>query len=121
MAVGSDGKLESTPEVKGESDATNIHRDTNGALSIKLPTDAAKISEAVSTPGSTAASATTPAPHESSTDTSPDNEGPRLLDAAGRKEQDEDAMAKLRRQSRTYRTRIKHPRLNSFAIRTVEC
>ncbi|GJN66616.1 MYB and HSA domain-containing protein [Purpureocillium lilacinum] len=94
VAVGSDGKLESTPEVKGESDATNIHRDTNGALSIKLPTDAAKISEAVSTPGSTAASATTPAPHESSTDTSPDNEGPRLLDAAGRKEQDEDAMAK---------------------------
>ncbi|UNI21429.1 RNA polymerase II transcription elongation factor SpEAF [Purpureocillium takamizusanense] len=91
---GSTGKPASALDAKRDADASNTHRDTNGALSIKLPTDVAKISEAVSTPGSTAASATTPAPHESSTDTSPDNDGPRSLDVAGQREQDEDAVAK---------------------------
>ncbi|KAJ4162579.1 RNA polymerase II transcription elongation factor SpEAF [Fusarium falciforme] len=46
------------------------------ALSIKPPTDAVRTSDAMSSPGSTAQSATTPAVHDASTDTSPEHEGP---------------------------------------------
>lgn len=49
----------------------------DGSLSIKLPHDAAKVADAMSSPGSTAASATTTAAHDISANTSPDNEGPR--------------------------------------------
>lgn len=46
------------------------------ALSIKPPTDAVRASDAMSSPVSTAQSATTPAVHDASTDTSPEHEGP---------------------------------------------
>ncbi|KAM0436092.1 hypothetical protein ACHAPT_002984 [Fusarium lateritium] len=46
------------------------------ALSIKPPTDNARTSDALSSPVSTAQSATTPAVHDASTDTSPEHEGP---------------------------------------------
>ncbi|EGX89296.1 large tegument protein [Cordyceps militaris CM01] len=49
----------------------------DGSLSIKLPPDAAKVTDAMSSPGSTAASATTTAAHDVSANTSPDHEGPR--------------------------------------------
>lgn len=58
----------------------------NGPLSINLPVDTSKVPEAMSTPGSTAASATTPAVHDASTDTSPDNDGPRYVDTAEQRE-----------------------------------
>lgn len=51
-------------------------RAPDGLLSIKLPHDATKAADAMSSPGSTAASATTTAPHDFSANTSPDNDGP---------------------------------------------
>ncbi len=42
--------------------------------------DTSRFPDTVSTPGSTAQSATTPAVHETSTDTSPDNEGPQYVE-----------------------------------------
>ncbi|OAA76408.1 large tegument protein [Akanthomyces lecanii RCEF 1005] len=54
----------------------------DGSLSIKLSHDAAKITDAMSSPGSTAASATTTAAHDISANTSPDNEGPRSPEVA---------------------------------------
>ncbi|PHH68252.1 hypothetical protein CDD82_693 [Ophiocordyceps australis] len=62
-------------------DAVDARRGSNGSLSIKLPSDTSKAPEAMSTPGSTAASAATPAVLDHSTDTSPDNEGLRCVDA----------------------------------------
>ncbi|KAJ3494326.1 hypothetical protein NLG97_g4149 [Lecanicillium saksenae] len=55
---------------------------TDGSLSIKLPHDTAKVTDAMSSPGSTAASATTTAAHDISANTSPDNEGPRSPETA---------------------------------------
>ncbi|KAJ6781545.1 hypothetical protein PWT90_08649 [Aphanocladium album] len=55
---------------------------TDGSLSIKLPHDTAKVADAMSSPGSTAASATTTAAHDISANTSPDNEGPRSPEIA---------------------------------------
>ncbi|KND92133.1 Chromatin modification-like protein EAF1 [Tolypocladium ophioglossoides CBS 100239] len=68
------------------ANAAGARTEGNGPLSIKLPVDASKVPEAMSTPGSTAASATTPAVHYASTDTSPDNDGPRYVDIAEPKE-----------------------------------
>ncbi|PHH62910.1 hypothetical protein CDD81_6543 [Ophiocordyceps australis] len=62
-------------------DAVDARRGSNGSLSIKLPSDTAKVPETMSTPGSTAASAATPAVHDHSTDTSPDHEGVRCVEA----------------------------------------
>lgn len=59
-----------------EADKAREQREDQAHLSINLPRDGARIAEALSSPGSTvdAHSATTPAMHEASTDTSPDNE-----------------------------------------------
>jgi chromatin modification-related protein VID21 len=59
-----------------EADKAREQREDQAHLSINLPRDGARIVEALSSPGSTidAHSATTPAMHEASTDTSPDNE-----------------------------------------------
>jgi chromatin modification-related protein VID21 len=59
-----------------EADKAREQREDQTHLSINLPRDGARITEALSSPGSTvdAHSATTPAMHEASTDTSPDNE-----------------------------------------------
>lgn len=73
------------PGTKGSPSATpaspanglpNGTKAADGNLTIKLPPDGTKLAEAMSSPGSTAASATTPAVHELSANTSPDNEGP---------------------------------------------
>ncbi|KAM3556626.1 hypothetical protein ARSEF4850_005445 [Beauveria asiatica] len=66
--------LSPTPVVNGVS--TNAPP-SDGSLSIKLPQDAAKVTDALSSPGSTAASATTTAAHDISANTSPDHEGAR--------------------------------------------
>ncbi|KJZ77057.1 hypothetical protein HIM_03378 [Hirsutella minnesotensis 3608] len=58
-------------------------------MSFKSGAETPKIPEALSTPGSTAASAETPAVHDVSTDTSPDREGPRYFDVHGGKESDD--------------------------------
>jgi chromatin modification-related protein VID21 len=59
-----------------EAHEAREQREDQAHLSINLPRDGARIAEALSSPGSTvdAHSATTPAMHEASTDTSPDNE-----------------------------------------------
>ena len=59
-----------------DADKAREQREDHAHLSINLPRDGARIAEALSSPGSTvdAHSATTPAMHEASTDTSPDNE-----------------------------------------------
>ncbi|POR39072.1 Chromatin modification-like protein EAF1 [Tolypocladium paradoxum] len=75
---GTDGKI--------GANAAGAGADGNEALSIKLPVETLKVPEAMSTPGSTAASATTPAVHDASTDTSPDNDGPRYVDTAEQNE-----------------------------------
>ncbi|QGI67022.1 hypothetical protein CEK26_010977 [Fusarium fujikuroi] len=57
-----------------------------GALTVKPPTDAARAPDALSSPGSTAQSATTPAVHDdASTDTSPEHEGPQFVEPAEEK------------------------------------
>ncbi|PNY24017.1 Chromatin modification-like protein EAF1 [Tolypocladium capitatum] len=65
--------------------AASTRTESNGLMSVKLP-DMSKVPEAMSTPGSTAASAATPAVHDTSTDTSPDNDGPRYVDTTEHKE-----------------------------------
>lgn len=55
---------------------------TGVPLTVKFPSDAVKAAEAMSSPASTTHTATTPAVHDVSTDTSPDNEAPRFVDAA---------------------------------------
>ena len=59
-----------------EADKAREQREGRELLSIHPPRDGARITEVLSSPGSTvdAHSATTPAMHEASTDTSPDNE-----------------------------------------------
>ncbi|TQV91426.1 hypothetical protein V2A60_008927 [Cordyceps javanica] len=54
----------------------------DGSLSIKLSHDAAKVADAMSSPGSTAASATTTAAHDISANTSPDHEDHRSPEVA---------------------------------------
>ncbi|KAM4068164.1 myb-like DNA-binding domain-containing protein [Hirsutella rhossiliensis] len=66
-------------------EAINAAAKDNGPLSIKLPADPPRVPDAVSTPGSTAPSAATPAVHDASTDTSPERDGPRYSDVVGRK------------------------------------
>ena len=70
----------------GTDSAVTARTQSNASLSIKPPVDTAKVPEAMSTPGSTAASATTSAIHDASTDTSPDNEGSRNGVSSERKE-----------------------------------
>ncbi|KAK2672190.1 Helicase/SANT-associated domain [Fusarium oxysporum f. sp. vasinfectum] len=62
--------------------------DTRGAaLTVKPPTDATRAPDALSSPGSTAQSATTPAVHDdASTDTSPEHEGPQFVEPAEEKQ-----------------------------------
>ncbi|KAF5674716.1 chromatin modification VID21 [Fusarium circinatum] len=61
--------------------------DARGAvLTVKPPTDSARAPDALSSPGSTAQSATTPAVHDdASTDTSPEHEGPQFAEPAEEK------------------------------------
>lgn len=54
-------------------------------LAIKPPTDVPKVADALSSPGSTAQSATTPAVQDVSTDTSPDHEAPQFVVPAEQK------------------------------------
>ncbi|KAK2064272.1 hypothetical protein LY76DRAFT_105264 [Colletotrichum caudatum] len=62
--------------------------DTN-TPTVKLPSDATKVADGFSSPGSTTQTAATPAVHDVSTDTSPDNEGPQYVEPAeGRSEAD---------------------------------
>ncbi|GKT46668.1 chromatin modification-related protein EAF1 [Colletotrichum spaethianum] len=58
---------------------TKRPEDTN-PLTVKLPSDAAKVADGFSSPGSTTQTAATPAVHDVSTDTSPDNEGPQYVE-----------------------------------------
>ncbi|GKT73586.1 chromatin modification-like protein VID21 [Colletotrichum tofieldiae] len=55
--------------------------DTN-SLTVKLPSDVTKVADGFSSPGSTTQTAATPAIHDVSTDTSPDNEGPQYVERA---------------------------------------
>ncbi|KAK6207444.1 MYB and HSA domain-containing protein [Colletotrichum tabaci] len=50
---------------------------------VKLPPDVSRAAEGFSSPSSTTQTAATPAVHDVSTDTSPDNEGPQYLEPAG--------------------------------------
>ncbi|KAK1599073.1 uncharacterized protein LY79DRAFT_505271 [Colletotrichum navitas] len=62
--------------------------DTNPPT-VKLPSDATKVGDGFSSPGSTTQTAATPAVHDVSTDTSPDNEGPQYVERVeGRSEAD---------------------------------
>ncbi|KAF5615905.1 chromatin modification VID21 [Fusarium sp. NRRL 52700] len=73
--------------VEKTSRGPNTSSDARGAaLTVKPPIDAARAPDALSSPGSTAQSATTPAVHDdASTDTSPEHEGPQFLEPAEEK------------------------------------
>ncbi|RGP71505.1 chromatin modification vid21, partial [Fusarium longipes] len=61
------------------------------ALTVKPSADAVRPADALSSPGSTAQSATTPAVHDdASTDTSPEHEGPHYVEPAEKKRIEED-------------------------------
>ncbi|KPM37705.1 Chromatin modification-related protein EAF1 [Neonectria ditissima] len=63
-----------------------------GSLSIKPPVEGPRAPDALSSPGSTAQSATTPAVHDASANTSPENEGPQYTEPGEQKlEPDVDA------------------------------
>lgn len=70
--VGDDGG------VIDKSQSTQAGR--NQELSIKVPHAVSKISDALSSPGSTAPSATTPGNHDVSADTSPEHDAPQYID-----------------------------------------
>ncbi|KAH7159975.1 hypothetical protein B0J13DRAFT_540084 [Dactylonectria estremocensis] len=63
-------------------------------LSIKPPTDGSRAPDALSSPGSTAQSATTPAVHDVSANTSPENEGPQYVEPAEQPTSDRDVETK---------------------------
>jgi chromatin modification-related protein VID21 len=77
----------STAEKTSRGPSTST--DARGApLTVKPPTDAVRVPDALSSPGSTAQSATTPAVHDdASTDTSPEHEGPQFVEPAEEEKQ----------------------------------
>lgn len=71
---------------------TTRKKDGNAHLSIPTPSaDHSKAPDALSSPASTTHTAMTPAVHEASTDTSPDNEGPQYIEAEEEKAEEEKA------------------------------
>ncbi|KAF9774104.1 chromatin modification- protein VID21 [Fusarium sp. DS 682] len=70
------------------SQEQSISAEARGApLTVKPPTDAIRAPDGLSSPGSTAQSATTPAVHDdASTDTSPEHEGPQFVEPAEEKQ-----------------------------------
>jgi chromatin modification-related protein VID21 len=84
---------ETTTSAADEKDADQpaTTKQPIGALPppLKVPAEVPRVSDALSSPGSTAPSATTPGGvHERSTDTSPDNEGPAYPEAEKKENQD---------------------------------
>ncbi|KDN72291.1 hypothetical protein CSUB01_06218 [Colletotrichum sublineola] len=89
-------QLPSRPDAK-KTDDTN-------PPTVKLPSDATKVADGLSSPGSTTQTAATPAVHDVSTDTSPDNEGPQYVERVeGRSEVDAADRAEEAKDSDTMR------------------
>ena len=74
--------------VKAGSSTEQLGSHSNEGVPLKLSTEPSRITDAASSPGSTAPSATTPAIHDDSTDTSPDHEGPQYEDEQDTKMED---------------------------------
>ncbi|KAH7258223.1 RNA polymerase II transcription elongation factor SpEAF [Fusarium solani] len=88
-----DGAQNGTPALGKPAQGTSATTAGPGptALSVKPPTDTVRSSDAMSSPGSTAQSATTPAVHDASTDTSPEHEGPSFSEPVEDKKTGDDA------------------------------
>ncbi|KXH48864.1 hypothetical protein CNYM01_04880 [Colletotrichum nymphaeae SA-01] len=65
-------QLPARPDLKKAEDTTPV--------ASKPPSDSAKVADGASSPGSTTQTAATPAVHDVSTDTSPENEGPQYVE-----------------------------------------
>ncbi|RSM00493.1 hypothetical protein CEP52_009088 [Fusarium oligoseptatum] len=85
-----DGAQNGTPALGKPAQGNGATGPGPTALSIKPPTDAVRTLDAMSSPGSTAQSATTPAVHDASTDTSPEHEGPSFSESVEDKKAGDD-------------------------------
>lgn len=96
-----------------QADKAREQRQAQAHLSINLPRDGARNAEALSSPGSTidAHSATTPAMHEASTDTSPDNESRYDADRMETKEDEPQTPPELRPSSEKVAEKAEHDRI----------
>jgi chromatin modification-related protein VID21 len=96
-----------------QADKAREQRQAQAHLSINLPRDGARNAEALSSPGSTidAHSATTPAMHEASTDTSPDNESRYDADRMETKEDEPQTPPGLRSSSEKVAEKAEHDRI----------
>jgi chromatin modification-related protein VID21 len=96
-----------------EADKAREQRDDQQHLSINLPRDGARIAEALSSPGSTvdAHSATTPAMHEASTDTSPDNESRYDAERMETNEEEPSTPPELRPSPEKVAEKVEHDRI----------
>ncbi|KAL7948367.1 hypothetical protein V8C42DRAFT_248141 [Trichoderma barbatum] len=93
-AAGTAKGVDAVDGVVDKSQPAQVGR--NQELSIKVPQATSKIPDALSSPGSTAPSATTPGNHDISADTSPEHDAPQFIDdrierdVDGKEEQDEE-------------------------------
>lgn len=71
------GQHEGDPDAMDIDEAPGLAGEPSRLTSLRpVPVDASRAADVLSSPGSTAQTATTPAVHDASPDTSPDNEGP---------------------------------------------
>ncbi|CAM1502935.1 Fc.00g077110.m01.CDS01 [Cosmosporella sp. VM-42] len=89
VALTADGELDQVLAVRKPSEDGSVLVADAKSLLIEPSTNTSRAPDAVSSPESTAQSATTPAPHDVSTDTSPDNEVNHFVERQVEKEEPE--------------------------------